>query len=35
MLLYAAMSRRLILVAVFASCCPPEPAKHITTVTAP
>lgn len=32
-LLYAAMSRRLILVAVFASCCPPEPAKHLTVQT--
>lgn len=30
MLLYAAMSRGLIFLAVFAGCCPPEPAKHIT-----
>src|SRR5689334_20277792 len=30
MLRYAAMSRRLIMVALIASCCPPEPAKQIT-----
>ena len=29
------MSRRLIIVALLASCCPPEPAKQVTTVKPP
>lgn len=33
-LMYAAMTRRLLILAIFAGCCPPEPAKHITVNTA-